>query len=122
MSYLRRLMTEQERAKSFATHPRKMMSRLGGPCCDCCGADDPIYLYSSERMITGEWLRCWRWAACATCAELIEAGRWSDLRERTRAAVRAMGNYEQDQAAALAFIVDKLWNNFRSDATTCEVK
>lgn len=114
MTFLRRLLTAHERELSFATHPRKMMSRSGGSLCDFCGSDQPVYVYGANRMVTGERTPCWRWCACVTCAEMVEDGRWDGLELRTRDAVRKLPGFGgANKEELLREIVEHLYNDFR---------
>lgn len=49
------------------------------PICDFCGTHAPSTLYASRVMTDGTPQRCWRWAACPSCHQLIETERWDVL-------------------------------------------
>jgi hypothetical protein len=52
------------------------------PVCDFCGDHHPLYCYASSRTSTGEYRECWRWCACADCADAVEAMDWGHLEKK----------------------------------------
>ena len=58
--------------------------------CDFCGGDDPIYVYSSERMSTGVVRPCWRWCACKICSTAIDQDNWQFIEDRLEPLVTQM--------------------------------
>jgi hypothetical protein len=60
------------------------------PVCDFCGFQQPVVLYASDRMSTGERQQCWRWCACSICDRLVTANDWDGLRNRIADRLSAM--------------------------------
>jgi hypothetical protein len=53
------------------------------PVCDWCGDSEPVVVYASRRMSTGEDRQCWRWFACERCERMVERGNWDALERKT---------------------------------------
>jgi hypothetical protein len=61
----------------------------GGDECDFCSSRPVFKIFSCQNFIV-PWTKTWvfqhesvgGWAACRKCAELIDAGRWSELSDR----------------------------------------
>lgn len=52
------------------------------PCiCDFCGLHAPQFIYAAKQTLTGLVVQCWRWCACPTCHERIQAGEWDKIRD-----------------------------------------
>ena len=77
------------------------------PCCDFCGYTPPMYVFSSSRMSTGEYRRCWRWCACLSCSRYIDAGQFEPIKDKIMewAASRIPGMSEKSlrNAAEISF-------------------
>jgi hypothetical protein len=49
------------------------------PVCDFCGVHAPAFVYASRTMTDGTAIRCWRWAACPDCHQMVESDNWNRL-------------------------------------------
>ena len=60
---------------------------VSGEYCDFCTAEKVFKLYRCENFVFNNMPvfqnGCGTWAACKTCAELVDADRWSELTERS---------------------------------------
>ena len=61
------------------TQPKKISPE---PVCDFCGSENPLVVYASSSMSTGELRNCWRWAACGVCEALVDRDQWREVELR----------------------------------------
>lgn len=60
------------------------------PICDFCADPDPVSVYASTTMSTGERIGCWRWCACEICSRYIDNAFWHLLSSRVQEKLRKM--------------------------------
>lgn len=64
---------------NLSVQPKKISPE---PVCDFCGSKNPLVVYASSRMSTGEIQNCWRWTACGVCETLIDSEQWREVELR----------------------------------------
>jgi hypothetical protein len=116
--YVRRPLNMFERRVSLATAPGSMTARDGGPLCDFCGNERPVFAYAADRTSLGEPVEpgVWRWGACSLCADAIEVGRWAWLQKRTFTYIKQLPPFygRQEYDHELLRDVRDLYNDFRA--------
>jgi hypothetical protein len=95
--YVRKDVTDEDRAA--------MLNKP--PICDFCGQRENAvkYLYQASRTSYGTDQKCWRWCACADCAQVIEHGTLKQVAERLASFLDPIVPQEVRLAAAQAALV-----------------
>jgi hypothetical protein len=52
------------------------------PHCDFCGDPHPVFVYAASQTTAGEDVKCWRWAACQDCSNLIDTETFEGVEEK----------------------------------------
>lgn len=79
-----------------------IVSEPGREVCDFCTAEPTHRFYACRNFMWMKRTMCTHesrgsWAACETCAELVDAGRWPELTERALAQFKKIHGYSRHE-------------------------
>jgi hypothetical protein len=100
MNYVKKTLDDQaidNTRIALSVRPEKLSPE---PCCDFCGAPDPVVVYAANRMSTGEVRTCWRWMACPVCSEAVDHDRWPEMEARVGERLRQLVHVRTNQPPA----------------------
>jgi hypothetical protein len=82
------------------------------PVCDFCGAPDPVWIYGSRKMSTGEFTDCWRWTACQECSDMVDANQWDKVEKKVDSKLKFLSFVPMPQLREVARAVLKDFHIF----------
>lgn len=90
MIYIKKIIVQADIARLTLQLLERPERVSDSPVCDFCGEPEPMFIYASWAMSTGEPVACWRWCACSDCSIAVDSLNWDTLLSRITTKVRSM--------------------------------